>query len=107
MVVLPLKQYFATLAADHDVEALLEVVEMEAVSNHWTQVQTTQQHLLHLVPCLPHAAAGDTLDSQSIEDDIRPIDLRVAWQDTQLRDISTLIHVRNHIIKRCWCTRHL
>lgn len=33
---LPLKQYFATLAADHDVEALLEIVEVEAVGNHWT-----------------------------------------------------------------------
>lgn len=33
---LPLKQYFATLAADHDVEALLEVVEVESVGNHWT-----------------------------------------------------------------------
>ena len=33
---LPLEQYLAALAADHDVEALLEIVEMEAVGNHWT-----------------------------------------------------------------------
>ena len=67
---LPLQQHLTTLTAKHYVEALLEVVEVEAVSNHWTQVQSTQQHLLHLIPCFPHAATCDTFDSQCIEDDV-------------------------------------
>ena len=67
---LPLQQHLATLTAEHYIKALLEVVEVEAVCNHWTQVQSANKHLLHLVPCLPHAATGDTLDSQRIEDNI-------------------------------------
>lgn len=104
---LPLEEDLAALAADHDVEALLEVVEMEAVGDDRTEVEATEEHLLHLIPRLPHTAAGDALDSEGIEDDIRPVDLRIRRQDTELGDIGALIHVRNHIIKGRRCAGHL
>ena len=69
-MLLPFEQYFAALAAEHHIEALLEIIKVEAVGNHWTQIQTTNKHLLHLVPCLPHAATSDTFDSQCVEDNI-------------------------------------
>ena len=67
---LPLKEDLTALTTEHHIEALLEVIEVETVSNHRTQIQTTNKHLLHLVPSLPHAATSDTFDSQCVEDNV-------------------------------------
>ena len=67
---LPLKEDLTALTTKHHIKAFLEIIKMEAVGNHWTQIQTTNKHLLHLVPSLPHAATSDTFDSQCVEDNI-------------------------------------
>ena len=69
----PLEDNLATLARLHDVETLLEVGNGETVCDDWTQVETRDEHLLHLVPCLPHLTAIDALDGESLEDNLAPV----------------------------------
>ena len=71
------------------------------------EVEAAKEHLFHLIPGLPHTAAGDTLNGQRIEDDIRPVDLRVRRQDTQLGDVRTFVHMGDHVVEGSRCARHL
>ena len=77
------------------------------MGNHGRQVESAEQHLLHLIPCLPHPSARYAFDSQRIEYHVRPIHLRIVGQDTQLRNVRAFVHVRNHIVECRRRTRHL
>ena len=71
---IPAQDHFPAQTAFHDFEALLEFDNTEAVRNHRSEVEARDEHLLHLVPRLPHLAPIDTFKCQRFEDDFVPID---------------------------------
>ena len=77
------------------------------MGDHRREIESAKEHLLHLVPSLPHAASGDSFDGQSVEDHIRPVDLGLRGQDTELRDVRTFVHMLDHVVEGRGCTGHL
>ena len=76
-VSLELQQHLSALSALHHVESLLEIIEFEAVGDDRGKVETGNEHLLHLVPGLPHFTSVYSLESQSIENHLTPRDLSI------------------------------
>lgn len=74
---------FAAKSGFHQVEALLEFVDVDLVGEHFLQGKPAQHHLRHLVPGLIHATAIDALDGQALEDDLVPVDSGALGQDAE------------------------
>ena len=75
--------------------------------NHRSEIQTRHKHLLHLVPRLPHLAAIDTLDSESLENNLAPVYRSGRRQYAQLCNLRAVVHVRHHVAESHRRPRHL
>ncbi len=53
---LPIEDNFAGSPAAHDVEAFLEVIHFEVVSDNWTDIKTRLNEARHLIPSFKHIA---------------------------------------------------
>lgn len=70
---LPIEDNFAGSPAAHDVEAFLEVVHFEVVSDNWADIETRLDQARHLIPSFKHLTAVDAFDHQTFEDHLVPI----------------------------------
>ena len=70
------------------------------------EVEAGEEHLLHLVPGLPHLAAVNALDGEGLEDDFAPIHGRGGRQYAKLRNLRAVVHVGHHIAESNGRARH-
>src|SRR5215472_4336234 len=66
----PGTDHLAAVTGIHQVEAFLEIVDVDLVRQHLLQREAGQQHLRHLVPGLVHAPAVDAVQHEALEDDL-------------------------------------
>src|SRR6185312_14779171 len=94
-------------AGIHQVEALLEVVDMDLVGQHLLQREAGQHHLGHLVPGLVHAPAVDALQGESLEDHPIPVDAGALGLDAEQGDLAAVVHAVEHVVERARVAAHL
>src|SRR5690606_41163094 len=97
----------AALTGFHEVETLLERVDVDLVGQHLLQRGAGEYHLRHLVPGLVHAAAVDALHGEALEDDLVPVDAGTARQDAQQGDLAAVVHAFQHVVEGARIAAHL
>ena len=93
----PAQHDLARLAAFHQVEALLEIIDRQLVGQHLAQREAAQYQLGHLVPGLVHAPAIDALQGQALEDDLVPVHAGALGHDAEHRDLAAVVHAVEHV----------
>ena len=69
----PIQEYFSALSAFHDIETLLEIVNVETMCDNGREIESRNKHLLHLIPRFPHFAAVNTFKRERFKDNGVPI----------------------------------
>ena len=82
----PAEDDLTTKGALHDVETLLEIINMEPVRYYGIKVYPSDYHLLHLVPGFPHLPSIDTLQRYSPENNITPWHFEVGRKNSKKRN---------------------
>ena len=105
-VSLQFQEHFAALAAGHDVETFLEIIESESVRYDRREVEAGYEHLLHLVPCFPHLPPVNAFQREGVENDFAPFHLRGVGQYAEQGYFRAFVHVVYHVVEGCGRARH-
>ncbi len=79
----PIEDNFAGSPAAHDVEAFLEVIHFEVVSDNWADIKTRLDQARHLIPSFKHIAHHSILRFKINALMARPPSLGLKWGDSK------------------------
>src|SRR5208283_1706449 len=96
-ILVPIEDYLATLAGKHRGERCLELFGQEMVRDDRRQVESALHHVNHLVPGLKHLAAVDSLDLQTLENHLVPVDRHLRRRYAEHGNLAAMVHVFEHV----------
>mmetsp|Transcript_1664 Transcript_1664/g.3647 ORF Transcript_1664/g.3647 Transcript_1664/m.3647 type:complete len:228 (-) Transcript_1664:749-1432(-) len=105
----PRQNDLASLSREHILESLVVLVDIVPMGDDRLNplVQARDQERLHLVPCLEHLSAIDALQFEPLENNVVPIDGKLARGDAQQCHVGTHVQRFQHRSNSAWYARHL
>ena len=62
-------------------------------------IETALNHRAHLIPGLEHFSSVDSLDKETLENNVIPIDPGVIRQNTEKRELTAVLGRLDHIVE--------